>query len=215
MGRARHNPGEIPGNGLDDDGNGFVDDVHGWDFVANDADPLDENGHGTQVSGIAGAVGDNVVGVAGVAWKVSLVPLRVLDANGFGDILDSIDAFEYAISIGVRIANNSWIAPHSQALEDAVQAVEDADMLIVAAAGNFGFNLELFPVYPASFTNDNIVAVTSSNDDDRRLAFSSIGPVSVDLAAPGVFIFSTLLGGSYGFNSGTSMSTPHVSGAAQ
>ncbi len=209
-----HNPGEIPGNGLDDDGNGFVDDVRGWDFVANDADPMDENGHGTHVSGIAGAAGDNGVGVAGVAWKVSLVPLRALDANGFGDVADSIEAFAYAISIGVRIVNNSWVAPHSQALEDAVQATEDADVLMVAAAGNFGFDLEVDPVYPASFPNDNIVVVTTSNDDDRRPFFASIGSASVDLAAPGVNIFSTVLGGSYGFNSGTSMSTPHVSGAA-
>lgn len=209
-----HNPGEIPGNGLDDDGNGFIDDVHGWDFVADDAVPLDENGHGTHVSGIAGAVGDNALGIAGVAWKVSLVPLRALDANGFGDIADSIDAYEYAISIGARIVNNSWVAPPSQALQDAVQATEDADILMVAAAGNTGFSLEFFPVYPASFPNDNIVAVTSLDDEDRRLFFSSFGSVSVDLAAPGLFIFSTLSGGHYGFNSGTSMSTPHVSGAA-
>jgi subtilisin family serine protease len=219
------NPGEIPGNGVDDDGNGFIDDVHGWDFRDNDNDPTDTSpicgGHGTHTAGTVGAVGDNGIGVVGVNWKVLLMPLRA--CSGFLGISCScpdaatMEAIEYYTDFGVRVSNNSYGGTaFSQAARDTIRA---SHSVLVAAAGNggedgVGDNNDILPQYPASYDLENIIAVAATDDTDTRADFSNFGSTSVDLAAPGVDILSTLPGNNYGLLSGTSMATPHVAGAA-
>ena len=209
------NPGEIPGNGIDDDGNGYVDDVHGWDFVNDDNDPFDDHGHGTHVAGTVGAVGDNGRGVTGVAWKVSIVPLKFIAADGFGTTVDAVAAIEYATSIGADITNNSWGGgAYSQTMAGAILDAADAEVLFVAAAGNHGFSNDLLPHYPSGYESPNVIAVTMLNHRDVRPLQANLGVRTVDLGAPGVNILSTYPGGVYNFQSGSSMATPHVSGAA-
>ncbi|MBI3449035.1 MAG: S8 family serine peptidase, partial [Acidobacteria bacterium] len=209
------NPGEIPGNGIDDDHNGFVDDVHGWDFVNGDANPMDDNGHGTHVSGTIGALGNNGVGVVGVNWRVSLVPLKFLDGSGSGTTAGAIAAIDYGVALGVDVMSNSWGGGgFSQALLDAIRGAAAAEVVFVAAAGNDGTNNDLIPHYPSSYDSPNIIAVAATDASDRLASFSNYGVTSVDIGAPGVNILSTFPGNSYGQLSGTSMATPHVSGAA-
>jgi subtilisin family serine protease len=208
------NPGEIPGNNIDDDANGFVDDVRGWDFINHDNDPMDDHGHGTHVAGTVGAVGNNGVGVAGVNWTVRLMPLKFLSSGGSGTTADAISAIEYATQAGVNVMSNSWGGGgFSEALRLAIQDANAAGILFVAAAGNESNNNDLFPAYPASYDVPNVIAVAATNHNDQIANFSNFGATSVDLAAPGVDILSTLPGGNYGQFSGTSMATPHVSGA--
>ncbi|MBI1927577.1 S8 family serine peptidase [Candidatus Poribacteria bacterium] len=202
------NPGEIPGNGIDDDGNGYVDDVHGYDFVNNDSDPMDDNGHGTHVSGTIGAVGNNSVGVVGVNWDVSLMALKFLSASGSGSTSNAILAVEYATMMGAHLTNNSWGGGGpSLALRDAIAG----SPLFVAAAGNNGNRL---PSFPAAYPLENIISVAATDHNDNLASFSNFGAILVDLGAPGVNILSTLPGNQYGTLSGTSMATPHVSGVA-
>ena len=213
------NPGEIPGNGIDDDHNGYIDDVHGWDFYNNDNDPSDTNRckHGTHVSGTIGAIGNNGKGVTGVNWDVKIMPLRFL--GGFlcsGSDANAIKAIEYATEKGVRISNNSWGGGgYNRALEDAIR---NSEMIFVAAAGNGGRdgigdnNDGANPEYPASYPLDNIISVAATDHNDLRASFSNYGLASVDLAAPGVKIASTIPGNKYAYFDGTSMATPHVSG---
>src|SRR5262245_20311965 len=209
------NPGEIPGNGVDDDGDGFIDDVHGWDFVNDDGDPMDDFGHGTHVAGTIGALGDNDQGVTGVAWRVSLVPLKFLNSTGNGSTSDAVAAINYAIQIGVNVLNNSWGSYDiSQTLSDAIRDAEAANIVFVCAAGNNGSNNDVLPFYPASYAIDNVISVAATDQTDRKAVFSNYGPGSVHLGAPGVDIFSTLPQAHYGSLSGTSMAAPHVSGAA-
>ncbi|OLE66171.1 MAG: hypothetical protein AUG03_01140 [Acidobacteria bacterium 13_1_20CM_2_68_14] len=209
------NPGEIPGNGVDDDGNGYVDDVHGWDFLNNDNDPRDDFGHGTHVAGTIGAVGDNDRGITGVAWKVSLLPLKFLNSTGSGPTSAAVAAINYATDLGVDILNNSWGGyDFSQTLIDAIRSAEAADVVFVCAAGNNGSNNDAVPFYPASYDVSNVISVAASDPTDNKAVFSNYGLGSVDLAAPGVDIYSTIPGGQYGALSGTSMAAPHVSGAA-
>lgn len=212
------NPGEIAGNGLDDDGNGYVDDVHGYDFAEDDGDPYDEHGHGTHVAGTIAAVGDNGTGVAGVNWGASLVALRALNAAGEGTTEAIVQAIEYGVAMGLEVLNNSYgSSQYSAALADAVTAAQHAGVVFVAAAGNSRMNIEYLPFYPASLLHPNIVSVAASDRRDElasTLAWgSNYGPVSVDLLAPGDEILSTLPGDAYGVTSGTSMAAPHVSGA--
>jgi subtilisin family serine protease len=208
------NPGETAGNGLDDDGNGYIDDVRGWDFVNNDNDPMDDNGHGTHVSGTIAASGNNGIGVVGVSWSAKIMPLKFLDYSGGGYTSNAVLAVEYATMMGARFTNNSWGGGgYSSALYDAIAAAGSAGMLFVAAAGNSGENNDITPHYPSSYDLDNIISVAATDHNDNLAGFSCYGAVSVDLAAPGVDIYSCLPGGTYGYNSGTSMSTPHVSGA--
>ena len=208
------NPNEIPANGIDDDDNGYVDDVHGYDFVNLDGDPIDDNGHGTLLAGTISAVGNNQIGVVGVNWQAKVVAIKLLGANGGGVASDAIDALQYAITVGVRVTNNSWgNLPFSQALLDAINAAGAAGELFVAAAGNDGSDNDLSPFYPASFNTPYVIAVAASDHNDALAAFSNFGQTSVDLAAPGVNIVSTLPGGNYGSNSGTSMAAPYVTGA--
>ncbi|HKQ98885.1 MAG TPA: S8 family serine peptidase, partial [Candidatus Polarisedimenticolia bacterium] len=209
------NDGEIAGNNLDDDGNGFVDDVRGWDFVNHDNDPIDDAGHGTHVAGTIGAVSDNGAGVAGVAWQVRLMPIKFLGAGGSGTTADAISSIDYATLMGVDIMSNSWGGGgFSQAMLDAIRDANDADILFVAAAGNNGTNTDVSTFYPADYDAPNILSVAATDRTDHLASFSNYGVATVDLAAPGVDILSTLRGGGYGLLSGTSMATPHVSGAA-
>jgi subtilisin family serine protease len=213
------NPGEIPGNGVDDDGNGFVDDVFGYDFVNRDGDPLDDLGHGTHTAGTIGAVGNNAVGVVGVNWTVSIMAVKWIDQTGLGTTANAIAAINYATlmrnrGVNLRVTNNSWALPFSAALRDAIRAHGDAGILFVAAAGNTGQDNDVFPVYPASYDLPNILSVAATDNRDQRASFSSFGRAAVDLGAPGVEVLSTLPGSAYGFESGTSMAAPHVAGVA-
>ena len=203
------NAREVPFNGIDEDGNGFVDDVHGYDFVWNDSDPFDDNQHGTHVAGTIGAKGNNGVGTVGVCWNVSLMALKTFDENGNATVADAIAAITYAVENGARIINASWtLEERSRALEEAAQFAADAGVLIVAAAGN---NHTDAPYYPAAF--ESVVAVAATDARDVRADFSNFGP-HVDVAAPGANILSTLPENSYGLLSGTSMAAPHVAGVA-
>jgi subtilisin family serine protease len=208
------NPDETPDNGIDDDGNGEIDDVLGWDFVDSDNSPLDENGHGTHVAGTIGAQGNNGIGTTGVAWDASLIPVRVLDAGGSGTDADVAAAFVYAAQQGADVVNASLGGPGaSPILSDAVTS--NAGTLYVVAAGNDGTNNDSSPEFPCNISALNLICVAASNQNDGLAGFSNYGASSVDLAAPGTNIYSTYPGSaSYTFASGTSMATPHVSGAA-
>jgi subtilisin family serine protease len=205
------NPGEIPGNGIDDDHNGFIDDIHGWDFAYDDNNPMDGHYHGTHCAGTIAGIGNNGVGVAGVMWTASLVAIKFLDDGGSGTTSDAIDAVNYATAMGVKITSNSWGGgAFSQALMDAISA----GGLFVAAAGNSASNNDVSPQYPASYALDNILSVAATDHNDLLASFSCYGRTSVDLGAPGVNIYSCAPGSSYQTLSGTSMATPHVSGSA-
>lgn len=210
---AWKNPREVAGNGVDDDGNGFVDDVYGWDFFANDNNPIDEGSHGTHCAGTIGAVGNNRAGIAGVCWQVSLVGIRFLGPSG-GTTSDAIECVNYSTSLGVDLTSNSWGGGGSSTLLR--EAIEDAgvdQILFVAAAGNDGTDNDSAPHYPSNYPSENIISVASTTASDTRSSFSNYGLTSVDLAAPGSAIYSTVPGPSYGTLSGTSMATPHVTGA--
>lgn len=205
--------------GVDDDGNGFVDDCHGIDTFDDDADPMDLSGHGTHVTGILGAVGQNALGVVGVAFRVQIMACRFLGPEG-GTIADAIACLDYVLlmkqrGVNVIATNNSWGGGgFSQALKDAIAAQMNAGLLFVAAAGNAGSNNDFFPFYPASFFLPNLLAVAATDDRDAMAGFSQFGAHSVHLGAPGVNIWSTLPGGDWAALSGTSMATPHVTGLA-
>jgi len=206
------NPGEIPGNGIDDDGNGKIDDVNGWDFVNNDNDPSDDNNHGTHVSGIIGAKGNDAYGIAGVTWTVQLMALKSFNSSGSGTTANEISAIQYATAKGAHVINASWGGSgFSQALKDAIDAFPG---IFVAAAGNDGTNNDLTPQYPACYTSANIIAVAATDQNDALASFSNFGTTCVDLAAPGVNIYSDISGGSFAYMDGTSMAAPHVSGVA-
>lgn len=207
------NPAEIADNGIDDDQNGFVDDTWGWDFFSGDNDPADGGTHGTHVAGTIGAVGNNGVGVAGVNWEVGMVSIRFLGPAG-GTTADAIEAVRYATMLDVDLTSNSWGGGgFSSLLEEAIEEAGAAGILFVAAAGNNGRDNDATPSYPASYPAGNIVSVAASDAWDARASFSNWGGGSVDLAAPGTAIYSTLPEGGYGIKSGTSMAAPHVSGA--
>jgi len=210
------NPGEVAGDGQDNDQNGFVDDVHGWDFAYDDNDPMDSDGHGTHCSGTIGGEGNNGAGVAGVCWSVRIMAVKFLDDTGSGDLSDAIEAINYAVANGAKVLSNSWGGGggYSQALKDAISAAGEDGCLFVAAAGNdYGNDNDTAPLYPASYDCDNIIAVAATDHDDQLASFSNIGATTVDLGAPGEDIYSTLPGETYATYSGTSMATPHVSGA--
>jgi subtilisin family serine protease len=231
---AGTNPGEIPGNGKDDDGNGYVDDVYGWDFDGNNNTVFDgvDDDHGTHVAGTIGAVGGNGKGVAGVVWNVKMMNAKFLGKRG-GTTANAIKAVDYFTDLKTRhginlvATNNSWGGGgYSQALYDAIDRANTAGILFIAAAGNggsdgVGDNNDTTPHYPSSYTNSNIIAVASITSSGAISSFSNYGANSVDLGAPGSAIWSTLPKSSkgkvtsgYGSYSGTSMATPHVAGAA-
>ncbi|MBI5170833.1 MAG: S8 family serine peptidase [Candidatus Eisenbacteria bacterium] len=209
------NPGEIAGNGIDDDGNGYVDDVHGYDVVNNDGDPMDDNGHGSHCAGTIAGVGNNAVGVTGVCWSAKLIGIKFLSASGSGSTEGAIAGIEYAIAVGARLTSNSWGGGgFSQALLDAINAAGTAGQLFIAAAGNSGTDNDASPHYPSTYDSPYIIAVAATDDADALASFSCFGATTVDLGAPGVDILSCQPGGGYQLLSGTSMATPHVSGAA-
>jgi subtilisin family serine protease len=209
------NAGEIAGDGIDNDGNGYVDDYYGWNFVSDNGYPLDFSGHGTHVAGIIAATGNNAIGVAGVAWDAKVMPLKFID-GGSGSIFDAAQALVYAADNGARIANNSWGCDPpctSQVLEDAIAYAYERDVLVVAAAMNYGHDNDLAPSQPCASSHANVVCVAATWSRDVLAPWSGYGATTVDLAAPGVSILSTIPGG-YGTMSGTSMATPHVAGVA-
>ena len=213
------NPGETPNNGIDDDGNGFIDDVNGWDFYDDDNTPNDGNGHGTHVAGTIGAVGNNNSGIAGVNWEISLLPLRFLGNDGSGWTSDAVAAVNYAtmlkrdFGINVVATNNSWGGGgYSRTLDRAIEAANDQGIMFVAAAGNEGNNNDTNPRYPTNYDAPNVISVAALNRNDNLASFSNYGAATVDIGAPGVSIYSTLPGNSYGSFSGTSMAAPHVAG---
>lgn len=214
-------------DGADSDGNGYVDDIRGWDFHGNDNDPMDDHFHGTHVAGTVGARGNNTLGVAGVIWNVKILPLKFLSASGSGTTSDAIAAVRYSADNGARISCNSWGGGgYSRLLEDAIRHAGDMDSLFVAAAGNSSSNNDVSPSYPASYDLGNIISVAATDHNDEIAWFSNVGATKVHIAAPGVGITSTFprattgamaeygLPANYARISGTSMATPHVAGAA-
>lgn len=214
------NSSEVPGDGIDNDGNGFVDDVHGINAITNSGDPMDDEGHGTHVSGTIGASGNNATGVVGVNHEVSLVGCKFLDAAGNGSTSDAIKCIDYMVGlknagVNLRVLNNSWGGGgYSQALADAIASSEAADLLFVAAAGNDTIDNDVNPHYPSNYENASVLSVASTDQTDNISWFSHYGLTSVDMGAPGSAILSTTPGESYASYSGTSMATPHVAGAA-
>jgi subtilisin family serine protease len=213
------NPGEncagCHTDGIDNDQNGYVDDWRGWDFVNNDNNPYDDNGHGTHVAGTIGAVGNNGIGVTGINWNVRLMPLKFLASNGTGFTSDAISALLYATANGADVTNNSYGGDgYSQAMLDAISSADQQGSLFVAAAGNSAANLDTHPGYPAAYSSPNVISVAATTNTDQRANFSNYGPTTVDLGAPGQDIESTMPGGGYQYLSGTSMATPQVAGAA-
>ena len=210
------NPGETPGNGIDDDGNGLVDDVNGWDFYNDDSsvyDPSEGDEHGTHVAGTIGARTNNGLGIAGVNWGVTLLPCKFLGPFG-GWTSDAIDCINYVVGEGVQVINASWGGgSYSQSLKDAIDNAGNNGVVFVAAAGNSNQNTDVYPHYPSSYTSSNLISVASISSSGARSSFSNYGAVSVDLAAPGSSVLSTVPGG-YQYFSGTSMATPHVAGVA-
>jgi hypothetical protein len=217
-----HNPGEIAGNGIDDDGDGYIDDVYGIDTGDNDGNPMDDSavaGHGTHVSGIIGAVGNNSRGVTGVCWHVRIMAIKLYNSSGGPDTWDAfvsnaVTGIQYAKDKGAKVINASWRAyAYSQNLYDAIASARDAGIIFVAAAGNENINNDSTPDYPASYNLANIISVMATTDTDQRASFSNYGLTSVDIGAPGQGILSTLPGNQYASWDGTSMASPQVAGA--
>jgi subtilisin family serine protease len=212
------NTAELNGQiGVDDDGNGYIDDIYGYDFANVDGDPMDDHSHGTHCSGTIAGVGNNSNGVAGVCWQVKIMALKWLYEFGSGFTSDAISAIQYAVQMGATLTSNSWGGGgYSPALYDAIAAAGAANQLFVAAAGNSASDNDVIPHYPSSYTLDNIIAVLATTDTDTLSSFSCWGATSVDIGAPGSNIYSTIpvSMGSYGTMSGTSMACPHVAGAA-
>ena len=208
------NPGEIPGDGIDNDGNGYVDDVYGYDFYEYDGDPMDTNGHGTHCAGTIGAEGGNSIGVVGVTWKPQIMALRFLGPNG-GSTIGAIQAIDYAVAMGAHLTSNSWGGGgFSQALLSAIEAAGAANQLFIVAAGNDGQDNEATPTYPCNYNLPNMICVASTDQFGDLSSFSNWGINVVHIAAPGSRIVSTYLYNSYESLSGTSMATPHVAGVA-
>lgn len=214
------NPGEscagCESNGIDDDANGFIDDVRGWNFAGRSTNnPMDDHAHGTHCAGTIGARGDDGLGVVGVAWNVKIVPIKFLSASGSGTLEDAVKSIQYATIMNVHMMSNSWGGgPYTQAMYDSILAAKEKGILFIAAAGNDGDNADTTPHYPAGYQIDNVLAVAATDNRDQLASFSTYGKRTVHIAAPGVKILSTVLNGRYAAYSGTSMATPHVAGAA-
>lgn len=224
------NPGEVANDGIDNDGNGKVDDIRGWNFISNNADPMDDDvdgGHGSHVAGIVGAVGNNANGISGINWNIKLMPLKVLSDEGSGDLASVIAGIDYAIAMGAKVINASYafdcgVAP-SISERDAYDRARAQGILVTLAAGNDSCDNDVTPSYPANHALNNMLSVGASDQFDTLAVFSRIpfnvtasnfGAQTVHLFAPGKNIYGTLRNDRYGFQSGTSMASPHVAGAA-
>jgi len=203
-----------------DDELGTFNDERGFDAADNQSDPMDDNGHGTHCAGIIGAEGDNDEGVAGINWKVQIMPLKFLGKGGFGTTKDAIESINYAIDrkrngVNIRVISASWgSTAYSKALEDTIRAAGEEGILFVAAAGNNGSSNDRTPHYPSNYDLPNVISVAALDRNDQLASFSNFGVKTVHIAAPGKEILSTWLGGDYREASGTSMATPYVSGVA-
>ena len=199
---------------------GSIEDIHGYNAVENTGDPMDENGHGTHCAGIIGAEGGNEIGISGINWKVKIMPLKFMNAGGFGTAKNAIEAINYVIDrkragVNVRVISASWgTRLPSRALEDVIRKAHEAGILFVAASGNDGANTDQMAQYPAGYTLGNLISVAALNRQDQLASFSNYGVKTVHVAAPGANILSTWLGNEYEEHSGTSMATPMVSGIA-
>lgn len=200
--------------GVDDDANGLIDDVYGYDFANNDADPMDGHGHGTHCAGVIGAE-HNSIGVAGVMANVQILPIKFLTDSGSGTLEGAILAIDYAIKRGVDIMSNSWGGgPRMESLFEVIKKAEDAGILFVAAAGNSNANNDTTATYPANYEVESLISVGAMDGKGKRASFSNYGAQSVDVFAPGVDTYSTVAGNGYKKMSGTSMACPHIAGIA-
>lgn len=204
-----------PNNDKDDDKNGYVDDTYGFNAIAGKGSGEDDNGHGTHVAGIVGARGNNATGDTGTCWSTKLVAVKFMNSRGKGSTSNAIAGIQYAVKQGLKVINCSFgSSASSSALHDAVDYAQDKNALLVVAAGNDSESIEKNPLYPASYSDSNILAVAASTTSDTLASFSNFGSQSLDLAAPGDSIYSTYLGGGYKVLSGTSMAAPYVAGVA-
>lgn len=207
------NEKEIPGNRIDDDQNGYIDDVYGWNAESDNGNIMDGNSHGTHCAGTIGAEHNNGIGVAGVMADVSLMGVKFLSDDGSGSLADAVEAIDYATKMNVDIMSNSWGGGgFSQALFDVISAAKDKGIVFTAAAGNESSNNDARPSYPATYNVDNIISVASHTAQDSLSSFSCYGRRTVHVAAPGSNVLSSVPRGEYKVYSGTSMATPHVSG---
>ncbi len=206
------NPGEIPGDGIDNDGNGVIDDVYGYNAQANTGNPMDGHSHGTHCAGTIGAVGNNGEGVTGVMQNARMMAVKIFSDSGSTSTDAIVRGLMYSAKMGATITSNSWGGGgRSQAIYDAFAS---NPALHVIAAGNSNYDNDKRDNFPSNYDLDNIVAVAATTRNDDRASFSQWGATTVDVAAPGAQIWSTIPGGKYGNKSGTSMATPHVSGVA-
>ncbi len=211
-----NNPGEIPGNQLDDDQNGYIDDFHGINAINNDGNPVDDHGHGTHLAGIIAAKGNNAKGTVGVIWKGQIMPLKFMASNGSGSVSDAIQCIDYAINKSAQIINASWgNVGQSFFLERAIRRTRDNGIVFVTAAGNSSQDIEETPNFPASYTFSNIISVCATTERDTLVSFSNYGNLSVDLGAPGASIYSTYFRNDADYHeiSGSSMAAALVSGS--
>lgn len=207
------NEKEVAGNGIDDDGNGYIDDIHGWNAHGKNGNPMDGNAHGTHCAGTIGAEHNNGIGVAGVMSDVTLMAVKFLSDEGSGSLADAVVAIDYATKMNVDIMSNSWGGGgFSQALEDSIKAAKNKGILFIAAAGNDSSNNDSRPSYPATYQVDNVISVASHTAQDTISSFSNFGKRTVHVAAPGSNVLSSTPNNEYKVFSGTSMATPHVSG---
>ena len=215
------NPGEIPSDGIDNDGNGYVDDIHGIDCANGDSDPMDLANHGTHVAGTIGAEGNNGIGITGVSWNAKIMALKVFSDSDVDNFVSStIECLAYAVNmkqnygVDIRVTNNSYGNENSQAQKDAIQASANVGMLFITASGNNSVDNDVIRDYPGDYDIDNIISVAATDRNDQLAFFSNFGATSVDMGAPGEGILSTTIGDDYQVFDGTSMASPHVAGAA-